>query len=84
MKAKLQKIALIPLFLIITIFTSCQSTKNEIPLPQISLQNGTLENGMKYYFNSNFNPYCRKHLFLSLQTKKEGQPLYRLPLCWKV
>ena len=49
MKAKLQKIALIPLFLIITIFTSCQSTKNEIPLPQISLQNGTLENGMKYY-----------------------------------
>ena len=38
----------------------------------------------EYYFNSNFNPYCRKHLFLSLQTKKEGQPLYRLPLRWKV
>jgi len=34
----------------------------------------------EHYFNSNFNPHCRKHLFLSLQTKKEGQPLYRLPL----
>jgi len=34
----------------------------------------------EYYINSNFNPHCRKHLFLSLQTKKEGQPLYRLPL----
>ena len=38
----------------------------------------------EYYFNSNFNPHCRKHLYLSLQTKKEGQPLYRLPLRRKV
>ena len=38
----------------------------------------------EYYFNSNFNPHCRKHLFLSLQTKKEGQPLYRVPLRRKV
>lgn len=38
----------------------------------------------EYYFNNNFNPHCRKHLFLSFQTKKEGQSLYRLPLRWKV
>lgn len=38
----------------------------------------------EYYINSNFNPHCRKHLFLSLQTKKEGESLYRVSLRWKV